>query len=323
MLIGGLLLAVIGLTGIIGRIMIFFTPPIIGSVLILLCLQLSGNFVGGIIEASTGVNGFQYAPLVISIIVIGTVVMVAVKAPPLLRSINVLFGLGVGWILYALFVEAPAEAIEAGRVFALPQLFAWGFPTFDPGTVITGALITVVILTNLLASTAAMSKAASKPLQANDYNRAVIFNGAANLLAGIGASVGTVPFAASTGLVKMSGVSSRKPFIVFCLMIMGTGFFPQAGTFIARIPQPVGYAVLLAAFTQILIVGLQQLKKLDLDQRDSFVIGLTVLIGAGVASLPEAALVELPGLARYIFGNALIMGVIICILLEHVFLRRR
>lgn len=40
-LVSGILIAAPGLSGIIGRIMKLFTPPIIGSVLILLCLQLS------------------------------------------------------------------------------------------------------------------------------------------------------------------------------------------------------------------------------------------------------------------------------------------
>ncbi len=151
----------------------------------------------------------------------------------------------------------------------------------------------------------------------------VVFNGASNLMAGVGASVGTVSFAASTGLVKISGVASRKPFIIYCLLMTVIGFFPQAGALLARIPQPVGYAVLLVAFTQLLIVGLQELKKMEMDQRDSFVIGLAILVGAGVASLPETTLVGLPDLARYIFGNALIVGMIICILMEHVILPRR
>ncbi len=323
MLLCGALLVVLGFTGIVGRVMKLFTPPVTGCVLILLCLQLSGTFVSGILGASAVDNGFNYAPVLISAVVIATIVMLSMKAPPLLRSINVLIGLGVGWALYALFVSEPAEAIEPAQIVQLPRLFSWGWPTLDPGVTITGVIISLIILANLLASIAAMSKATDKPMEAKDYNRAVVFNGVSNLLAGIGASVGTVPFAASTGLVKISGVASRKPFFIFCLLMIATGFFPQVGAFLARIPQPVGYAVLLAAFTQILIVGLQELKKLNLDQRDSFVIGLTILVGAGVASLPDAALVGLPDLARYIFGNALIVGIIICLLMEHVIIPRK
>ncbi len=323
MLICGALLVVLGYTGIIGRIMKYFTPAITGCVLILLCLQLSGTFVSGILGGSAEGDSFNYAPLFISIVVILTVVMISMKAPPLLRSINVLIGLAVGWILYALLVNEPVEAIKPANVIELPQLFAWGWPTFDPGVIITAVLVFFIILANLLASIAAMSKAADKPVEAKDYDRAVVFNGISNLMAGIGSSVATVPFAASTGLVRISGVASRKPFLIFCLLMIVTGFFPQVGAILARIPQPVGYAVLLAAFTQIFIVGMQELKKLDLDQRDSFVVGLTILVGAGVASLPEAALVALPDLARYILGNALIVGMIICMLMEHVILPRR
>lgn len=196
-------------------------------------------------------------------------------------------------------------------------------PTFDPGIAITGVLISFVLLANLLASLTAMSKATDRAIDRKDFDRGVVFNGVSNILAGIGASVGTVPFAASTGLVKMSGVAAKKPYLIFCLMMIGISFFPQVGALIARIPHAVGYAVLLAAFTQLLVIGLQEIKKLELDQRDSFVIGLTILIGAGVAALPDTALAALPDLARYVFGNALIVGIIICVLMEHVFLPRK
>jgi len=323
MLVCGLMLMLLGFTGVIGRIMKLFTPPIIGCVLILLCLQLSGTFISGILGESTKGDSFNYAPVLISIVVIATIVMLSMKAPPLLRSINILIGLGIGWILYAFIVQDPAEAIKPAKIVEMPQLFAWGPPTFDPGVTFTGVLISLIILANLLASIAAMSKTTDKLMDTKGFDRAVVFNGISNLMAGVGASVGTVPFAASTGLVKISGVASRKPFFIFCLLMMATGFFPQVGAFLARIPQPVGYAVLLAAFTQILIVGLQELKKMNLDQRDSFVIGLTILTGAGVATMPETALVGLPDLVRYMLGNALIVGMIICVLMEHVVLPRR
>lgn len=319
----GLVIVALGLSGIIGRIMKLFTPPIIGSVLILLCLQLSGSFVSGIIGSQVGGQPFDYLPLSISVVVIAVVVSVAIKAPPLLRSMNVLVGLALGWFLFAVIIRQPAAPVEVQAVIEAPQLFAWGFPTFNPGIILTGVIVSMIITANVLASVTAMSKATGDKIEVSKYNRASIFNGVGNLLAGIGASLGTVSFAASTGLVKLSGVASRRPFIIFCLFMMLVGFFPRVGAVMATIPEPVGYAVILAAFTQIFIVGLQELKKMYLDQRDSFVLGLAILIGTGVISLPDAALAGLPEAAQYIFGNALIVGTVICILLEHVLLPRR
>ncbi len=202
MLVCGILLVVLGFTGVIGRIMKLFTPPIIGCVLILLCLQLSGTFISGIVGESAKADSFNIAPVLISIVVIATVVMLSMKAPPLLRSINILIGLAIGWILYALIVQEPVETITPAKIVEIPQLFAWGMPTFDPGVTITGVLISLIILANLLASIAAMSKATDKYMNTKSYDRAVVFNGISNLMAGVGASVGTVPFAAQIVAVK-------------------------------------------------------------------------------------------------------------------------
>ena len=53
-------------------------------------------------------------------------------------------------------------------------------------------------------------------------------------------------------IISISGVAAKKPFVIFCLMMIGVSFFPQVGALLASIPQAVGYAVLLAAFTQLL-----------------------------------------------------------------------
>lgn len=323
MLLCGLVLVLLGFIGLIGRVIKMFTPAVNGCVLILLCLQLSGTLINGIVGENLPGERFNYLPVLIALIVIALVVFLQMKNLAFLKSISILIGLAVGWLLYAVFSNESAKPVQTDKIFELPGFFAWGWPTFDPGIAVSGILVSFILLANLLASLQAMSGAAGIAIEQKNFDKGVIFSGISNLLSGIGASVGTVPFSASSGLVKMSGVAAKKPFVIFSLMMIGASFFPQVGALLASIPQAVGYAVLLAAFTQLLIIGLEEIKKLKLDQRDSFVIGLTVLVGAGIAALPDTALAALPDLARYIFGNALIVGIVICILMEHVFLPRK
>ena len=56
--------------------------------------------------------------------------------------------------------------------------------------------------------------------------------------------------------------------------------------------------------------------------RDYFVVGLPVLLGTCVGFLPENMLTSLPVGVRVIFGNGLVIGILLVLLLEHVLLRK-
>ena len=286
--------------------------------MILLCLQLSGTLISGLLDlnGSTG-----YLNTLLGLVVIIIVVLVSMKASPLLRSLSILIGLMIGWLAHLVISR---EALTAGNVpfFDLPTLFSWGLPTFNPGIILTGLVVYLALLANIIASVAAMAKASRRDAGEKEFNRAVTFNGISNVLAGAGASLGTVPFSASTGLVRLSGVASKKPFIYACIFLITIGFFPQAGLIAATVPKTVGYALLIILFTQILVIGLEQIKLTSLDQRDTFVIGLSVIFGAGVASIPDASLAMLPLMARYIIGNVMVVGTLMALLLEHLVLPR-
>jgi xanthine/uracil permease len=259
-----------------------------------------------------------------SLVVIITVVLVSLRGGNFLRSISVLFGLMAGWAIYYALGSGSPLTFGQVPIFDLPRPFAWGMPTFEIGVVMTNVIIGLILVANTIASVAAMGQTLrlQDQLNARIYSRATAVNGAANVLAAVGSSVGMVPHAAAAGLVGLTGVASRKPFILCCLMMMGLGFFPPLGQIVAAIPPPVGYAVYLTVFAQILIIGLKDLNRLPLDLRDSFVVGLTILIGVGVMALPPSALSELPPFLQYLAGNGLTVGIISCLLLEHLILPR-
>lgn len=322
LLVAGVILFLLGITGIIGKIIKLFTPVITGCMMILLCLQLSRVFVKGMLGITPQQSTLSLLSLVIGIVVIATVIFVSMRGTNFLRSISVLFGLVAGWVIYYALGLASVPNTEGLKILDFPRLFAWGMPTFGPGVVATNVLIGFVLLANIIASVAAMGKMVQVEggLEPATYNKAVAFSGIGNILGGIGSTVGSVPFAASSGLVSLSGVASRWPFILCCLTLMGFGFFPSLGVWVAAIPEPVGYAVFITAFAQILIIGLRDLLQLTLDRRVSFVVGLTVIAGAGVMALPSTALAEMPQVIQYIVGSGLVSGILLCILLEHVLL---
>lgn len=318
----GLILVLVGLTGLVSRALKLFTPAVTGSVLILLGLQLSGTFVRGMFGISSR-GSVDLKSSIISLTVVSIVVLVNLKGKGFIKSIAILIGIAAGWIIAALAgLNAGVQWTHRATV-AFPQLFAWGAPTFDPGIVLTSILTGLLVLSNLVASILAMERVLGVELPRRAYDRGVAFTGLADIFAGLGATVGFVPYSAGAGMVSLTGVAARLPFAVFAAVLMVLGLLPPVAAFLASIPEPVGYSVLLASFCQMVGFGLKDYARLKLNDRDYFIVGLPVLLGTGIMFLPPGAFEEVPALARYILGNGFIAGMLLCMLLEHVLLPKK
>ena len=321
-LVTGLVLVVLGFSGLIGRALKLFTPAVTGSVLILLGLQLSGTFARGMLGIST--HGYvDLKSSIVSLIVVTLVVFISLKGRGFLKSIAVLISAAVGWGVAALLGVTAEVQWTHLAIVALPELFAWGPPTFDPGVVLTSVLTGLLVLSNLVASILAMERVLGVELPRKTYDRGVAFTGFSDVLAGIGATVGFVPYSAGAGMVSITGVAARLPFIIFAVILMILGLLPPVAAFLASIPQPVGYSVLLASFCQMVGFGLKDYARLKLSDRDCFVIGLPLLLGTGIMFLPVEVFEGVPAMARYILGNGFIAGMLLCMLLEHILLPKK
>ncbi|MFX4263368.1 uracil-xanthine permease family protein [Pelotomaculum propionicicum] len=321
-MVAGVILVVVGMTGLIGKALKLFTPAVTGSVLVLLGLQLSGTFVRGMFGISDG-GSIDLRSAFVSLVVVAMVVVINLKARGFLKSIAILAGTAAGWALAVLAGVPSGEFIRSDAVVALPQLFAWGTPTFDPGIVFVSVLTGLLVLSNLVASILAMERVLNIELPQKSYNRGVVFTGFADILAGLGATVGFVPYSAGAGMVALTRVAARLPFVVFAAALVVMGLLPQVGAFLASIPPPVGYSVLLASFCQMLGFGLKDYARLEFNARDYFVVGLPLLIGTGVMNLPGGSFAGIPAFAQYILGNGFIAGMLLCMLLDHVLLPKK
>ncbi|HOV79683.1 MAG TPA: purine/pyrimidine permease [Bacillota bacterium] len=321
-LAAGIVLAATGSAGLVGRALKLFTPAVTGSVLLLLGIQLSGTFVKGML--GIGSHGtVDLKSSLVSLFVVAVVVLISLKAKGFLKSVAILIGTGAGWIAaYAAGIASGVNWTHQAAA-ALPRLFAWGPPTFDPGILLTSVLTGLLVLSNLVASILAMERVLETELPKKTYDRGVALTGLSDVLAGLGATVGFVPYSAGAGMVSLTRVAARLPFVLFALALMILGLLPPVGAFMASIPEPVGYSVLLASFCQMVGFGLKDYARLKFEGRDYFVVGFPVLFGTGVMFLPPGAFEGVPALGRYVLGNGFICGMLLCMVLDHVILPGR
>ncbi|WP_010269298.1 purine/pyrimidine permease [Paenibacillus senegalensis] len=306
------------------KVLHWFTPAVTGTFLVLLAFQLSPSLVQGVL--GIGYRGSeQVIPLVMSIsgLLIGLTVGLMLKGRGLIKNLAVLISIGAGWLIYAALGLVDLPDSRNTDWVAWPSWLPYGLPQWNTGVVLTCLITAGILLSNLVASIKVTAEASEEKTDMSTYSRGSLITGVGTFMSGLLGTVGAVPLTAAASLISLTGIASRLPFLLASAAFIVLGMFPKLGLLLSSIPQPVAYAVLFAVFGQLLGFGLRDLKKLKLDQRDVFIVGLSLLAGAGVLFINGDAWSVFPPVVGYLAGNGLIIGVALAIILEHVIFRNR
>ncbi|TQR38497.1 purine/pyrimidine permease [Brevibacillus brevis] len=321
MILAGLLFFIFGLLGWIGKLQKWFTPLVSGTYMILLAVSLCSNILTGMLGI-----GFQHSREVqpgVALVSIGIVALVVfIMRTKRFSSFAVLFGMIGGWIVYALLGwTEPVRPTD--QLFSWPSIFFWGPPRWDWGVVLTSMLTGFVLLTNLMTSLSVMGKATDTVPTEKQYNRGGIFTGVSHFLSGLSGVVGMIPLSLAAAVIQTTKMASRLPFVIAMLGMMLIGLLPTVAHFLAALPTPVAYAAMFISYTQLLGFGLKDYVNVKMDERTIIVGGSSLLVGIGVMFVPAVAWQKLPALASFLFGNGLLLGVIVCLVLEHIVFRKK
>jgi xanthine/uracil permease len=317
LIVAGLVTVSLGAFRLMSSVVRLFTPLVNGVFLCVMGLQLSGSLVRGVLGiAPIGGGMVSATSLAVALTTMIVAIGVTFRARGFLGSIGILAGAIAGWIVAALAGAAPSPGWRPDAPFSLPRLFAWGTPTYDIGIILTCVVAGLVVLANLVASVAGMAELTGSESDAHRMNRGAFFTGISDLLGGVGAVIGFIPYASSLGLVSVSRVAARLPFLISTIVLAALALFPLVGEVLAAIPRAVGNAVLLVTFSQVVVLGIKNLARAGADPRTSFVAGVSLMVGVGIGFVPGAALQTVPVWARYLVSNGLLVSTALAIFLQ-------
>jgi len=319
MLIAGVFVIALGLSGRMKYLAKLFTPLVNGVFLILMPIQLSKSFVAGMLGTVYGGTEIDAGSFAAFWVTVAVMILIYIFAGPFIKSIAILIGIAVGWI-FAVAIGIGAEHftdIGASKTFfVLPELFAWGTPTFDPGILITCVIGSFLLFSNFFASTIGMADLLKEEFTVRQINRGTVLFGVTTMATGIFSTIGFVPFATSIGIVRMTGVAARKPFYLGSVAMIVLGIIGPVGLFFAAIPPAVGYGSLSVLFAVIIKQGMDFVRKAELTERKGLAFGLAMLMGTGIMMQPFGLFSSLPAVIVPFAANGLLVGVILAIILE-------
>ena len=315
--ISGGLIIILGLSGAMKYIMKLFTPLVNGIFLVLMPIQLSKSFIQGMLGTVYGGTEADKFSIMAFWLTVAVMILLNIFATPFIKSIAILIAIAVGWVFaVAVGLGNFGDMSSIEGFFILPELFPWGTPSLDPGILITCIIGSFLLFANVMGSFLGMADVLEDEFTEKQLNRGTAFFGVSTMATGAFATIGFVPFATSIGIVRMTGVATRKPFYLGAAAMIVLGIIGPVGMFFAAIPPSVGYGALLVLFGVILKQGTDSIKKAEVTERKGFALGISMLAGTGLMMQPFDIFSGLPQIIVPFASNGLLVGVILAIILE-------
>ena len=324
MLIAGVFVIALGFSGCMKYIAKLFSPLVNGVFLILMPIQLSKTFIGGMfgtIYGGTDIDTRSFAAFWVTVIVM---IAINIFGSPFIKSIAILIGIAAGWVFaVAIGLSNFGDISGTSSFIILPKFFAWGAPEFDAGILITCVVGSFLLFANVVASLLGMADLLGEEFTEKQLNRGTVFFGVTTMATGVFSTIGFVPFATSIGIVRMTGVATRKPFYLGSLAMIVLGVIGPVGLFFAAIPPAVGYGSLILLFAVIVKQGADYIRKAELTERKGFAFGIAMLTATGIMMQQFELFESLPTIIVPFASNGLLVGVILAIILEQLLKERK
>ena len=279
-----------------------FPPVAMGCVIMVIGLTLVGVAVGYCAGGSGSPDYGSLRNYGVALFTLVIVIVLNAWGKGFWKGASVLIALLAGFLLSAALGMVDFSSLNESAWFAFPEPLHFGI-TFKLPAIIM-ALLTLVNLVEFLGDTSTVAFiAADRVATKEDLSRGVICDGVASILGALFNSTPTISYSGNIGLIGVTGVKSRYVVAAAGGFMVILGFIPKLAAFLSLIPTPVIGGATLVVFGSIAANGLKMLGQQTLSERDMLLIAVSLAIGLGFSSTPDA-------LASYPFYiSALINGI--------------
>lgn len=218
--------------------------------------------------------------------IVGSVTLLAcllcqVFAKGFLRSLSVLVGLVVGYVLACIMGMIDFSGITGKSIIALPSLLPFE-PKFNIGAILSVAAVYLVSATETIGDTSALCNSALKRNpHKKEMGAAICCDGFVSSVSGLFGCTPITSFSQNVGLAAISGVVNRFTIAVGAVVMIIGGVFPVIGYALTTIPQSVLGGCTIMMFGSILFAGFGMMARSGFSQRNMIIVSLSLSVGLG------------------------------------------
>ena len=199
----------------------------------------------------------------------------------ILRSLSVLVGLIVGYIVAVCMGMVDFSGLQNVGIVALPTFMPFGLE-FDLGATLSVIAIFLVSATETIGDTSALANGAlGRDPHKSELGAAVACDGFVSSIAGLFGCTPITSFSQNVGLAAMSKVVNRFTIATGAVIMILGGIFPAIGTLLTTIPQAVLGGCTVMMFGSILFAGFNMMSRCGFSQRNMVIASLSLSVGLG------------------------------------------
>lgn len=302
------------------RCLKFFPKLVIGTMLLLVAINLVKVYGGIITGAPNSPNFAAPVNILLALTTIGFTLLFARLFHGLIGQLAVLFGLLAGAIVAALLGAMHFDGVFTGAVIGVPSVFPFGMPKFDIVAAIPLLVFSVISMAEATGQTVAIAEAVDKDIDIRTEVPKTIRGDA--IISLLGACLGTsliITSGENIGVVRATGVRSRYVTAASGVILILLALFAPLGRLINAIPGPVVGGTAVIVFCIIAVMGIDQLRKVDLREHGNL---FTLAAGLTMGLLPilvNGIYSKFPFYVQMVLGNGLAAGTITAVLLNIAF----
>ena len=264
----GVILALVGLivrqSG-IGWINWLLPPIVTGTIVMVIGLNLAGAAKSNFVAGPT-----------IAIITLASIALIAAFSRGFLNRISIFAGLVVGYVVAYAMGDVNTDGIVGAKWFALPTFTS---PTFDGKAIVLFLPVVLVLIAENVGHVKAVSAMTGKNLD-DQMGTALMADGIATSLAGIGGGSGTTTYAENIGVMAATRVYSTAAYWIAGVGAIGLSLSPKFGAVLSSTPVGALGGVGVALFGMIGVLGARIWieGKVDFANSTNLIIAATALI---------------------------------------------
>lgn len=218
--------------------------------------------------------------------IVGSVTLLAcllcqVFAKGFLRSLSVLVGLVVGYVLSCFMGMVDFGGLSGQSIIALPRILPFT-PEFNVGAILSVVAVYLVSATETIGDTSALcNRALKRDPATREMGSAICCDGFVSSVSGLFGCTPITSFSQNVGLAAISGVVNRFTIGVGAVVMIIGGVFPVIGAALTTIPQAVLGGCTIMMFGSILFAGFGMMARAGFSQRNMVIVSLSLSMGLG------------------------------------------
>ena len=278
-IIGGI---VEGLLGLLAKYWIKIITPIVAATVVTAIgfslLPIGANsFAGGQGAADFGSMQNWIVGTVTLLVCLGCQIF----ARGFLRSLSVLIGLFVGYILAVCMGMVDFSGLQSAGIVSLPKFLPFDLE-FNVGAILSVIAIFMVSATETIGDTSALASGALKrDVTDKELSGSIAADGFVSTIAGLFGCTPITSFSQNVGLASLSGVVNRFAIATGAIIMIIGGIFPVVGALLTTIPQAVLGGCTIVMFGSIMYAGIKMMAKCGFTDRNMIIVAMSLSVGLG------------------------------------------